>query len=55
MVRGHLSFVDMLEREGSEKIMPGWGKDRILKGLWDIYPGTKENLGVLVFELQVDP
>lgn len=54
MVRGYLSFVDMLEQENPEKIMPGWGKDKILKGLRDIYPDTKENLGVLVFELQVD-
>lgn len=53
-VCGYLSFVEMLETEDPEKIMPGWGKDRILKGLQDIYPDIKENLGVLVFELQVD-
>lgn len=54
-VCGYLSFSEMLEKEQHEKIMPGWSKDHILAGLREIYPEIKENLGVLVFELQVDP
>lgn len=54
-VCGYLSFEEMLEAEEPERIMPGWSKKRILKGLGEIYTTAKENQGVLVFELQVDP
>lgn len=52
---GYLSFEEMLEHEDPEQIIPGWTKAEILNDLRETYTKEKEDLGVLVFQLQVDP
>lgn len=53
-IRSYSSFKEMLNSEDSEKIMPGWGPIEILAALKETYTPNQEELGVLVFELQVD-
>lgn len=54
-IRKYPSFVEMLKMEDPEKIMPGWTSSQILTGLTEIYTLDQEELGVFVFQLQVDP
>lgn len=46
------SFVDMLEKEDSQKVIPNVSKYKALDMLQEIYPEEKERLGVYVFELR---
>lgn len=46
------NFVDMLEHENSQKIIPGKTKYEILEFLQKIYPEDKERLGVYIIELK---
>lgn len=53
-IREYPSFAAMLVKEDVERIMPEWSKEQVLKELCEFYTKEKENLGVVVFELQVD-
>lgn len=54
-VAGYLSFEEMLEHENPDTITQGQTKTHIIESLRNIYSQEKEDLGVLVFHLQVDP
>jgi hypothetical protein len=42
----------MIEREDSQKIMPGYSKGEVLKKLQEIYPPSFEKLGIFVLEIE---
>ncbi|MCO5261209.1 MAG: GNAT family N-acetyltransferase [Crocinitomicaceae bacterium] len=51
-IRRYENFRNMLLKENPERIVPGCSKDELLNILEDIYPSSKETLGVLVFQLR---
>ena len=51
-VREYGSFQDMLTREKGERIVPDLRPDELLKLLQEIYPASKERLGVIVLEIE---
>ncbi len=54
-IRQYHSFESLLAGEVTAKVMPGWNKSEILRGLRTIYPEERESLGVLGFELETMP
>jgi len=50
-IRRYPNFEVMLENENPNLIVPGMKKDEILNILKDIYPPSKEKLGVIAIEL----
>jgi len=51
-IRRYTSFQEMLAVEDPDRIMPTWMPERILSGLRQIYSPEKEQLGIIVFELE---
>lgn len=50
-IREYSDFTKMLENEDYRKIVPGLSKTKVEKLLREIYPPSKEQLGVLVLEI----
>ena len=51
-VRKYPSFKKMLSKENPARILPGSCRKEVLRALKKIYPPAKENLGVLVLEVE---
>lgn len=51
-VRTYKNFTEMLDVEPAEHIVPDQNKVQVLALLRDIYPSHKEELGVVVFEIE---
>jgi ASC-1-like (ASCH) protein/ribosomal protein S18 acetylase RimI-like enzyme len=51
-VREYSGFQDMLAIEKSDRIVPGLQHDELLRLLQEIYPPSKERLGVVVLEIE---
>ena len=51
-VRRYRSFEEMLAVERAERIAPGLSRDQVLALLREIYPPHKEQLGVVVLQIQ---
>jgi len=52
-IRNYNTFEEMLNSEDPNRIVPGTTKDSLLKLLKDIYPESKEKLGVIVLQIDV--
>jgi ASC-1-like (ASCH) protein/ribosomal protein S18 acetylase RimI-like enzyme len=52
-VRKYVTFAEMLEVEPAEKIAPGNSKTELLNVLKEIYPSSREKLGVVVLDIAV--
>jgi len=51
-IRNYRSFVELLENESADRIVPDETKDSLLRILKDIYPPAKEALGVVVLQIE---
>jgi ASC-1-like (ASCH) protein len=51
-IRKYSSFKEMLLKEEASRIVPGNNREEVLKILKNIYPPHKEQLGVLVLEIE---
>lgn len=51
-VRKYSTFEEMLSREEASRIVPGSNREEVLKLLKSLYPPHKEQLGVLVLEVE---
>ena len=51
-IREYPNFQDMLAIEKAERIVPGLRHDELLRLLQEIYPSSKEQLGVIVLEIE---
>jgi ASC-1-like (ASCH) protein len=51
-VRKYSSFEEMLSYEEASRIVPGVSREEVLSVLKSIYPPHKEQLGVLVLEIE---
>ena len=52
-IRNYSNLEEMLKVESSERIVPGYSKERLLRLLKEIYPQRKEELGIIVFQIDV--
>jgi ASC-1-like (ASCH) protein len=51
-VRRYSTFEEMLSKEEASRIVPGSSREELLRLLKSIYPPHKEQLGVLVLEVE---
>lgn len=51
-IRKYRTFEEMLSREEASRIVPGSNREEVLSLLKSLYPPHKEQLGVLVLELE---
>jgi ASC-1-like (ASCH) protein/ribosomal protein S18 acetylase RimI-like enzyme len=51
-IRDYAGFQDMLAHEKGERVVPGLRHDELLRLLQEIYPPSKEHLGVIVLEIE---
>lgn len=51
-VRRYSTFEEMLSKEEASRIVPGSNREEVLKLLKSLYPPHKEQLGVLVLEVE---
>lgn len=51
-VRKYSTFEEMLSREEASRIVPGSNREEVLRLLKGLYPPHKEQLGVLVLEVE---
>jgi len=49
--RVYHDFIEMLQYEDPDKIVPGYDKENLLNLLRNFYSAEKEALGVVVFEI----
>jgi len=51
-VRKYSTFEEMLSKEEASRIVPGSNREEVLRLLKSLYPPYKEQLGVLVLEVE---
>ncbi|MGC9059329.1 MAG: ASCH domain-containing protein [Candidatus Aenigmatarchaeota archaeon] len=51
-VRKYSTFEEMLSKEDASRIVPGSNREEVLKLLKSLYPPHKEQMGVLVLEVE---
>jgi len=51
-VRKYSTFEEMLSKEEASRIVPGSNREELLRLLKSLYPTQKEQLGVLVLEVE---
>jgi ASC-1-like (ASCH) protein len=51
-VRKYSTFEEMLSREDVSRIVPGSNREEVLRLLKSLYPPHKEQMGVLVLEIE---